>query len=170
MNLLIVNTTKEGAVAEELKNSFAKRFADGTVIIEDMSDRDIKPCVGCNFCWLKTPGECAVKDGYEEILPKIVKADKLVFITENSFGFVSCKCKNAVDRLLPLATMYLKFKDGQMRHVSRYKSNPDIGFIYLGDGDKEYLNRWCDRVNLNFEGESLGAYPREEMEEMFKCM
>ena len=30
----------------------------------------ISHCVGCNYCWLKTPGVCAISDDYEPILKK----------------------------------------------------------------------------------------------------
>ncbi len=27
----------------------------------------IKNCVGCFGCWIKTPGKCVIKDGYEDL-------------------------------------------------------------------------------------------------------
>ena len=35
------------------------------VEIIDTSDMKIAHCMGCNQCWLKTPGICAIKDDYE---------------------------------------------------------------------------------------------------------
>ena len=49
------------------------------------------------------------------------------------------KMKNLLDRILPIATMYLQFVDGQMRHVPRYDVRPNMGLIYVGEGDREYL-------------------------------
>ena len=44
------------------------------VEIIDTSNMKIAHCMGCNQCWLKTPGVCAIKDDYESILKKLVQA------------------------------------------------------------------------------------------------
>ena len=71
---------------------------------------------------------------------------------------------------MPLVTMNLHFIGKQMRHVLRYKKNPNWGVIYSGEGDPEYLNRWCERVAINFDGKSLGAYSMEQLKEAISCM
>lgn len=78
--------------------------------------------------------------------------------------------QNIVDRIMPLVTMYLKFKDGQMRHVMRYGHQPDIGIIYTGDGDQAYLERWCQRTALNIGSPSLGAFPESNGKKAVSCM
>ena len=83
----------------------------------------ISPCIGCNACWLKTPGVCSVKDDYEQILIAYLQHDATVIITDTSLGFIRYRAKNIVDRMLPLATMYTCIVDGQMRHVPRYEKN-----------------------------------------------
>ena len=54
--------------------------------------------------------------------------------------------KNLLDRILPIATMYLQFVDGQMHHVPRYDIRPKMGVVYVGDANREYLERWMERV------------------------
>ena len=81
----------------------------------DTTGLRISHCIGCNYCWLKTPGVCAIKDDYEPILKKMSKADQVWLITDTRFGFVSHQTKNIVDRVMPIITVYLKIKDGQMR-------------------------------------------------------
>lgn len=136
----------------------------------DTTGMHISHCAGCNYCWLKTPGVCAIRDDYEPILRKMSKADQVWLISDTRFGFVSWQTKNIVDRILPLATMYLKFKDGQMRHVMRYNHQPDFGIIYTGDGDLAYLERWCQRMALNFERRSLGVFSESRGKEAVSCM
>lgn len=136
----------------------------------DTTGMNISHCVGCNYCWLKTPGICAIKDDYAPILKKMSKAAQVWLITDTRFGFVSYQTKNIVDRVMPLVTMYLKFKDGQMRHVMRYDHQPDIGIIYTGEGDKAYLERWCGRTALNLGSSSLGVFPAEDRKEAVSCM
>ena len=70
---------------------------------------------------------------------------------------VTYKGKNIYDRLLPIATMYLKFAGNQIRHIPRYDRNPDVGILYTGKPDREYLKRWNERATLNFMSKSLGV-------------
>ena len=166
--ILIINTTTDTSVTDELKKSPAGN-AKGIEIIEAGS-MNISHCIGCNSCWLKTPGECSIKDDYEIILKKIIHADQLWVISDTALGFIDHKGKNIYDRILPVATMYLKFVGDQIRHVPRYDKLPDLGLIYFGDGEKEYLNRWIERAALNFEKKSLGVFERDNLKEAVSCM
>lgn len=101
--------------AKELQSS----VSDSKVIYA--YEMDIRPCAGCNFCWLKTPGTCTIKDGYEEILEGYLTYDATIFLTGTALNFVDHRMKNVIDRLLPLATMYIRIVDGQCRHEPRYE-------------------------------------------------
>ncbi len=160
--ILIINTLENQQsimLLEEKLKSSNKKYE-----IVNTADMDIRNCIGCNYCWLKTPGICTIKDDYEIILKKMIKADQMWIVADTHFGFISYKGKNIVDRIMPLITMNLHMKNGQMRHVMRYKKTADFGVIYRGDGDIEYLNRWVKRVALNCDSKPLGAYSLEEME------
>lgn len=169
MVLMIDTTIKHigKQIAEELLHNGGNPAAFELI---DTAGMNISHCVGCNYCWLKTPGICAIKDDYAPILKKMSEADQVWLISDTHFGFLSYQTKNIVDRVMPLVTMYLKFKDGQMRHVMRYDHQPDIGIIYTGDGDQAYLERWCGRTALNFGSSSLGVFPAENRKEAVLCM
>lgn len=168
--ILLIDTTKEKLGKTSLgRLEDTVKFKSNYEYI-DASELDISHCLGCNYCWLKTPGECVVRDDYEPILKKISKADQVWLITDTKFGFVSYQTKNIVDRVMPLVTMNLHFVGKQMRHVPRYKKNPNWGVIYTGEGNKDYLSKWCERVAINFAAKSLGAYRIDEIEEAVKCM
>ena len=133
-------------------------------------EQNFSPCVGCNTCWLVTPGICAIKDGCEELLKAYLQYDKVLFLSGTALGFVDYRMKNLIDRLLPIVTMYIRIADGQCRHVPRYDKKLRFGLLYSGSADEEYLNRWMERVMLNFDGESFGAYPIQKAEEVLSCI
>ncbi len=168
--VLLVDTTANHigkAIAEELLHG-NKNAVEFELI--DTTGMHISHCVGCNYCWLKTPGVCAIQDDYEPILRKMSRADQVWLVSATRFGFVSWQTKNMIDRIMPLVTMYLKFKNGQMRHVMRYDHQPDIGIIYTGAGDQAYLERWCQRTVLNLGSRSLGVFSESRRKEAVSCM
>ncbi len=46
----------------------------------------------------------------------------------------------------------------------------DIGIVYLGESDREYLDRWNKRAALNCGGKSLGVFGSDEVKEAVSCM
>ena len=167
--ILLIDTTNESIgmkIASELENSSGGKSYEYI----DASNMNISHCIGCNFCWLKTPGQCVIKDEYEPLLKKMSKADQVWLISDTKFGFVSYKTKNIVDRVMPIVTMNLHIVGNQMRHITRYDKNPNWGVIYSGDGDKDYLSWWCERVAINFGSKSLGVFSENEYKEAISCM
>lgn len=169
MKLLIVNALpQEDAAALSAIQTLRTKAEECRVI--SAYEMDLRPCVGCNACWLVTPGVCAVKDGYEELLKAYLEYDAVVFLSGTALDFVDHRMKNLIDRLLPLATMYIHIVDGQCRHVPRYEKRYRFGLLYRGAADDAYLNRWMDRVMLNIGGESLGAFPMTAAKEVLSCI
>ena len=166
--ILVVNTTSDTSVTEELRGYAEARKIE--VDIVEAGSLKISHCIGCNYCWLKSPGECAVKDDYEIILKKLIHADQYWVISDTALGFIDHKGKNVFDRILPILTMNLKFAGGQMRHISRYDKNADVGLIVKGEGDKEFMERWVERAALNLESKSLGVFGAKEIKEAVSCM
>ncbi len=166
--ILIVNTTSDTAITEELKRSLEEKNKEAEIV--EAGGLKISHCIGCNFCWLKTPGVCSIKDDYELILKKIIHADQLWVISDTALGFLDHKGKNIYDRILPMATMNLHFAQGQMRHVPRYDKPADIGIIYSGEAEKDFLKRWNERAALNFGSRSLGVFEKAEVKEAVSCM
>lgn len=169
MRLLIVNTLpKDDQAALSAIQALREEMKECRVM--DIYEKNIRPCIGCNACWLVTPGRCSVKDGYEELLKAYLEYDAVIFLSGTSLNFVDHRMKNVIDRLLPLATMYIRIVEGQCRHVPRYDKKFRFGLLYHGTADRAYLNQWMDRVMLNFSGENLGAYPISDAREVISCI
>lgn len=154
---LLISTLPAGSEEAAALYNELKQCAENVELIET-AELKISHCVGCNDCWIKTPGICRLKDDYEQVLLKMLQSTCVIFLTETRLGFVSAQMKNLVDRILPLATMHLRFDGKQMRHYSRYGVCPAMALIYMGEADGAYLSRWLERVQLNMHGRSLGAY------------
>ena len=150
---LILNTL-DGDYSEQIKELLATK--DSEVEIINTAEMKIAHCGGCNMCWLKTPGVCAIKDDYEIILKKLVNAENLWIVADTKFGFVDYRGKRVLDRVVPVLNMYIEFRDGWERHQLRYHAL-NFGVIYKGNGNKELLEEWSMRVARNIAGKSLGV-------------
>ena len=169
MSLLIVNLLPEDdPAALTAIETLSAAVPDNRVI--HAYEKNLRPCVGCNACWLVTPGVCSLRDGYEELLKAYLEYDATVFLAGTALNFVDHRMKNVIDRILPLATMYIHIVDGQCRHVPRYEKRLRLGLLYSGTADGAYLSHWMERVALNLGGESLGSYPIAEAKEVLSCI
>ena len=167
--LLIVSVLPENDPAAQEAIQVVKQSSADVQVIHAY-EQNFRPCVGCNACWLVTPGVCAIKDGYAALLKAYLQYDAVLFLSGTALNFVDHRMKHLIDRLLPLVTMYIRIADGQCRHVPRYDKKFRFGLLYEGAADRDYLNRWMERVMLNFDGENLGAYPIENAEEVAVCI
>ena len=112
---IVLNTIEEGAASEQISI-----LIKGDVEVVNTSGMKIAHCMGCNQCWLKTPGVCAIKDDYESIIKKLVDAENLWLVSDTCFGFVDWRGKRVMDRIVPMLNMYVEFRDGLERHELRY--------------------------------------------------
>ncbi|HUV63043.1 MAG TPA: flavodoxin family protein [Sedimentisphaerales bacterium] len=61
-----------------------------------LADLKVGPCIECNACY--ATGRCAVRDDYQQLLEKIIEADRLIFATPVFFMTVCAQAKMLIDR------------------------------------------------------------------------
>ncbi len=126
MNALILLGSPRGRRSSSYH--VAQHFINGLALAGCTTDevlvRDcaINPCRGCFTCWLKTPGRCVHRDDMDMILPKIEKADLIVYAFPLYYFSMPGIVKNLIDRQLPLVRPELIERNGRTGHPSR---NPD---------------------------------------------
>lgn len=77
---------------------------------------NIAPCNGDMSCWFAHPGECGMKDDMQAVLPKISKADILVWASPVYYSGITGPLKNLMDRQLPMHT-FGEEQGGQRKKV-----------------------------------------------------
>jgi multimeric flavodoxin WrbA len=103
-------------------------------------DYEISPCIDCRKC-KKDDLVCPIKDGMQEIYPKIDRADVIIYGTPNYWFGPSATMKLLMDRLRPyVANGKLKGKKAAV--ITPAADGPDacepliemfrMGFDYLG--------------------------------------
>lgn len=138
---------------ELIKNSFNEPLK-----IVKIEKESIKPCVGCWSCWLKTPGNCIFKDRMSEIYYDYINSDAVVVLMDTTQGFINHHAKAFLDRTIPHYMPYIEIIDGECRHMSRYKSYPDLYFLYNNEcltlDEDQIIEDYLFRTACHFKSES----------------
>ena len=74
------------------------KAAGADVELVHVKELDIKPCLGCWTCLLKTPVQCVQKDDMSELFMKIFTANILVWATPIFYEGPTAQLKAIVDR------------------------------------------------------------------------
>ena len=134
-------------------SKIAERY-DGWEIISDTGT--IKPCVGCFCCWVKNPGQCVMKDGYERMGELIHRANEVVVISRYTYGGFSSFIKNVFDRSIGWVLHYFEVYEGEMHHKKRYPEEKPFSFIFRSDSitaeEKIKAKTYVEAVCRNFRG------------------
>lgn len=120
----------------------------------DVAQEELKACIGCFGCWVKTPGVCIhTKDSGTAFLRKIFDTDFLVIISKITWGGYSRSIKAYADRMLPLLHPNFRKVNGEMHHRLRYGKMPvllAVGFDGRSEKENETFMKYTDahRDNL----------------------
>jgi multimeric flavodoxin WrbA len=68
-----------------------------------LKNYEIKHCLGCYACWIKTPGRCVQQDDMSEMLfDRYLKSDLVVLASPIYHGTMNARLKLFVERTLPM--------------------------------------------------------------------
>ena len=139
---------------------------EGWNIVSDQGT--IRLCVGCFCCWNKTPGQCVIKDGYENMGALIHDADEVYVISRYTYGGFSGFVKNVFDRCLGYVLPQFEVVNGETHHQKRYEEDKPFTFIFYGDSlskqEKESACRYVEAVCANIRGHVKDVIFRESGE------
>lgn len=141
---------------------------EGWEVVSD--NGHIGPCIGCFCCWRKTPGECVIKDGYDNLGALIHHADEVTVISRYTYGGFSAFVKNAFDRCIGYVLPQFEVIKGETHHKRRYDEDKAFTFIFYGHElsmeQKESARQYVEAVCANIRGHVEDLIFRECEEEM----
>ena len=97
---IVLNTLETALPTEQIESLLAG--TDQQVKIIHTAGMRINHCIGCNQCWLRTPGQCAINDDYKQIIKQLVNAQNLWLVTDTKFGFLDYRGKRVMDRIMTM--------------------------------------------------------------------
>lgn len=133
------------------ENLKLKKHPEDIVIIPS---KDLRPCIGCFYCWTKNPTNCIHSDD-GNIQELISKSDELIIISKNTYGGLSIPIKRTLDRSISFILPYFEKRNKLTRHKKRYDKELKIsGYIYNvnTNKEKETLTNIFNSMSENFGG------------------
>ena len=97
--LILSGSPRRDGNSDILCDQFAKGAIEAGNEVEKIrvAEKKISPCLGCYYCE-KNGGRCAMNDGMEEILQKIIDCDTLVLASPVYFYSMCAQLKAVLDR------------------------------------------------------------------------
>ena len=98
--LVIVGSERKNGNTKILAEHFAKGAGvHNKVEIVTVSDYNICPCKGCNYCYTSEGNKCCIEDDMNLIYDKLRSTDILIMASPVYFYGISSQLKSIVDRL-----------------------------------------------------------------------
>ena len=117
---------------------------------------NIQHCLGCFGCWIKTPGECVIHDGYEKMGVDLSKCTELILISKCYYGSVSPFVKTVQDRGISYIHPNFVIRKGEMHHKRRYKNVILLSAHFYGeditDEEKDTARNILEANADNYDG------------------
>jgi len=99
-----------------------------------LTKRNVKPCIGCYSCRVKTPGTCIFKDDMTDILEQYKEADVILLSSPLYYNTFSAQLKGCLDRLLPILLLYKKEFDEGILFSSNSSFKKKQGIVVFSAG------------------------------------
>lgn len=145
---------------KKMVQAFSNEYSDFKSY--SVKEDDLKPCIGCFSCWLKTPGLCIINDVGRDISKDIINCDLLIIVSKISSGCYSPAVKKVLDRHIPSILPFLKVVNGEMHHSPRYNRYPDIMVLGYGEDvtmeEEKTLNELTDANAVNLQKKKAKTY------------
>lgn len=125
------------------------------------ADSSVHHCMGCFGCWVKTPGQCVIKDSASDLPRLITESREVSIISPILYGGFSKNIKSALDRSIGYILPYFRIIDGEMHHQLRasYSFKLTVCFYGLcGEKEKELAKKLVKANAVNFGAQSQEVF------------
>ena len=114
MKITILNGNPQSSPFDTYLGRLKSNMESGNHAVNQINLRDLnmRYCIGCFGCWVKTQGVCSAKDGTCEIRRAVIKSDFTLWATPLLIGFPSALLKMALDKTIPLIHPYMVVDHG----------------------------------------------------------
>ena len=120
---------------------------------------EIHPCTGCFGCWVRTPGRCVIRDGFQDTGIRMGGCHQLVLVSRCCYGSLSPFVKAVQDRAIPYLHPDFVLRGGELHHRRRYRNVITLSVWLYGEditGEERQTARDILRANAENYGGRVG--------------
>lgn len=140
--LAVIGSPRENGNTASLVNAVCKGAAEAGHEVEtvNITRLSIHGCIACGQCKTVATGFCSINDDMQQLYPKVIAADCLIFGTPVFMGQVSGQLKQFFDRCYAFmdANYQIHYLPGKKYVTVTASGAPAEAFQSLTD----YLNYW----------------------------
>ncbi len=103
-----------------------------------LQEMDIRYCIGCFGCWVKTPGQCFAQDLSSQVLRAVLHSDFTIWASPLVMGYPSAILKRLMDKCIPLIHPYFVVDHNEAHHRARYSHYPRLGLLLAREADTSH--------------------------------
>lgn len=89
-------------------------------------------CQGCFGCWLKSPGQCVIKDHLQTVSTEIGCSQQVIIFSRCCYGGFSPAVKRVLDRSIAVSLPFFTYRGGRVHHSLRYQNHPKLTVCFYG--------------------------------------
>lgn len=119
--------------------------------------QEIRHCIGCFGCWVKTPGKCVIHDGYENMGIDMSRCNEIILVSRCCYGSVSPFVKAVQDRSISYLHPGFVIRKGEMHHKRRYQNIILLSAFFYGENitgtEKETARILMEANADNYDGQ-----------------
>jgi multimeric flavodoxin WrbA len=161
ITILNGNPNEDNTAFDGYLNQLSEELVSDTheVTILKLRAMDLKYCIGCLDCWVKTPGVCVTDDEGRDVCRAYINSDFVLWASPVIMGFYSALLKKVTDKFVALVNPWAVFVDGESHHMARYENYPVTGLLLekssdTDDEDIQIISDTHERTTLNFKSTS----------------
>jgi multimeric flavodoxin WrbA len=142
------------------------KTSDKTIISQT---KRVRPCVDCDDCWLKMPGDCPIQDDLKNIVRTLSTTEELILVSKCVYGGPSPFVKMVLDRMRGYTMPFLDVEENVSRYRLRYKDRVDVCVYFYGkvsEEEKGTAKEFAERFANTYGASSLKVFFAAEMEEL----
>ena len=103
-----------------------------------LRDMDVRTCIGCLDCLVRTPGECSRPDAFPQVCRAAVNSDFVLLASPLRMGFPTALLKMAIERLVEGSVRSSgQMANREVHHAPRYSRYPRLGLLLAREEDTD---------------------------------
>jgi multimeric flavodoxin WrbA len=145
-------------IIHDLKNIAINKGQDIKIISDNGT---INPCVNCYSCWIRTPGQCVIHDGYDNMGLLFSKCKHLIIISRCFYGAYSPFIQNVLNRSISYLLPYFEKRNGETHHKKRYGNTIILTAYFYGKisaKEKETAEKLVTANGINLSAQKTESY------------